>query len=801
MKMRSLLSLTIAGLLSTPVLATVITGKVTDSAGNPVAGAEVTIEGTRQIATTDSNGIYRFDDVKQSHVHLHVYSTQYIHGDNDLGEIEGDKTVDFTLTPASIENIVVTATALQSSVLESVTPVSVIGAEQLRKIEAPTLGETLKNTPGVQSTYFGPVSSSPIIRGNDGPRVKIVQNGLDVSDVSRVGPDHNVAATMASATQVEVLRGPATLQYGSGAIGGVVNVVDKRIAQYQVEGVEGEAELSYSTVDNGKYARGDVTGGSGNFVWHIDGFSRNTDDTEIPGYASVDPDEDDAKGVIESTSMETSDITAGLSYVADEGYFGFAVEQLDNRYGVPGHSHEHEEEEHDEAEEEGHSEEEGVLLDVDMTRYQAAGEWHSPIRGLTNVKFAAAYTDYQHVEIEDGEPGTEFSNKSSDIRASFYHEEVQGWHGVFGIQYQHGDYESVGEEAFTPANTSSNYALYLIEQKKLGDVTFELGGRIEYSEYDVQDSEIELEVLHDEDEHEDDHDEDHEEHATSFTFKQYDFTSTSLSAGINWEYTEGQSVAATLSRSERAPSAQEMFSAGQHLATQSYELGLVFDMDDEGHIHDDLRDVEKEVSTNLDLTFRKFTGDWGYTVSFFYNQADDYIYQINTGLLALSEAHDHEEEAHEDEDEEGTPIYYFQQGDADIWGIEAEAYYDINPSLRVSMFSDYIDAEVDDGNLPRTPPMRFGTTLSYESDGLSADVGVTWYDDQDDVTSFETTTDGYTLLDANVQYEFSSQGVDWVVFAKGNNLTDEEARVHTSYLKDLAPLPGRNLTLGVRALF
>ena len=214
MKMRSLLSLTIAGLLSSPSFATVISGKVTDVSGQPVEGAEVSIEGTRRVVTTDENGVYSFNDVKQTHVHLHVFSSQYIHGDNDLGEIVGDKTVDFSLTPSSVENIVVTATALQSSVLESVTPVTVIGAERLRRIEAPTLGETLKNTPGVQSTYFGPVSSSPIIRGNDGPRVKIVQNGLDVSDVSRVGPDHNVTSNLASATQVEVLRGPATLQYG-----------------------------------------------------------------------------------------------------------------------------------------------------------------------------------------------------------------------------------------------------------------------------------------------------------------------------------------------------------------------------------------------------------------------------------------------------------------------------------------------------------------------------------------------------------------------------------------------------------
>ncbi|WP_278385165.1 TonB-dependent receptor [Alteromonas mediterranea] len=819
MKMRSLLSLSIAGLLSAPVYATTVTGKVTDTAGQPVAGAEVKIEGSRRVAFTDENGVYRFDDVKQPHIHLHVYSSNFIHGDNDLGDVDTDQNVDFVLKPASVENIVVTANALQSSVLESVTPVTVIGAEKLRKIEAPTLGETLKNAPGVHSTYFGPVSSSPVIRGNDGPRVKIVQNGLDVSDVSRVGPDHNVATSLASATQVEVLRGPATLQYGSGAIGGVVNVVDKRIPQYQLDGVEGEAETSYSTVNNGSYTRADVTGGSGNIVWHVDGFYRDTDNADIPGFASIDPSEDEPNGELESSAMETRNVVAGLSYVAEEGYFGFAVEQLDNEYGVPGHGHEDEHDEHDEEhdeldgnhEDEEHEGGEGVLLDVDMTRYQAAGEWHSPIQGLTNLKFAAAYTDYQHAEIEDGEPGTVFTNESSDIRLSAYHEEVNGWHGVFGVQFNHSDYNAVGEEAFTPGNTTSSYALYVIEQKNVGDVTFELGGRLERTTLDADASEIELEVLqeaHEGEEHDEDHEgEEHEEHAVAFTFPDYDFTSVSLSAGANWEYQEGHSIAVTLSRSERAPSQQELFSAGQHLATQSYEVGLVFDMDDEGHIEETLKGVKEEVSTNLDLTFRKFTGDWGYSVSFFYNQADDYIYQTSTGLIALTEHEEHDEdEAVEEEhdehgNEEGLPVYYFQQADADIWGFEAETYVDLSDSLRLTVFGDYIRAEVEDDNLPRTPPMRFGSELSYVNDGLSADVGFTWYDEQNNVASFETTTDGYTLVNASVQYEFATQNIDWVVFARGDNLTDEEARVHTSFLKDQAPLPGRNFTMGVRALF
>ena len=810
MKMRSLLSLSLAGLIVAPVYATTVTGKVTDTSGQPVAGAEVKIEGTRRVAYTDNDGVYRFDDVKQPHIHLHVYSANYIHGDNDLGDVTSDQQVDFVLQPSSVENIVVTANALQSSVLESVTPVTVIGAEKLRKIEAPTLGETLKNAPGVHSTYFGPVSSSPVIRGNDGPRVKVVQNGLDVSDVSRVGPDHNVATTLSSATQVEVLRGPATLQYGSGAIGGVVNVVDKRIPQYQIDGVEGEAETSYSTVNEGSYTRADITGGSGNIVWHVDGFYRDTDNTDIPGYASIDPDEDEPNGVLESSAMETRDIVAGLSYVAEEGYLGFAVEQLDNKYGVPGHSHGHAEEHDEDESDEEHAEHsaEGVLLDVDMTRYQAAGEWHSPVRGLTNVKFAAAYTDYQHAEIEDGEPGTVFTNESSDIRLSAFHEEVNGWHGVFGLQFNHSDYNAVGEEAFTPANTTSSYAVYIVEQKNVGDVTFELGGRLERTTLDADTSEVELEVHHeehDDEEHDEEHEgEEHEEHAVAFNFPDYDFTSLSLSAGANWEYQEGHSIAVTLSRSERAPSQQEVFSAGQHLATQSYEVGLVFDMDEEGHIEETLKGVKEEVSTNLDITFRKFTGSWGYSASFFYNQADDYVYQTSTGLIALSEHEDHEEEAleeHEEHSEEGLPVYYFQQADADIWGFEAETYVDLTDTLRLTVFGDYIRAEIEGGNLPRTPPMRLGSELSYVNDGLSADVGFTWYDSQNDVASYETSTDGYTLVNASIQYEFGARGIDWVLFARGENLTDEEARVHTSFLKDQAPLPGRNFTMGVRALF
>lgn len=793
--------------------ATTIKGKVTNETGKAVVGAEVRIEGAKQVTFTDAQGNYEFTGVQVPHVHLHVYSPDYVHGDNDLGDISSDQVADFVLTPVSVENIVVTASVLGSSVLESVTPVSVIDEYKLRKIQAETLGETLKNTPGVHSTYFGPVASSPVIRGNDGPRVKIVQNGLDVSDVSRIGPDHNVAANSTSATQVEVLRGPATLQYGSGAIGGVVNVVDNRIPREVPTTLEGDVEANYATVNDGKFGRFNLNGGQNNIAFHVDGFKRKTDNADIPGYASVMPDEDEQPGTLESSAMDTTNITAGLSLVDEEGYFGFSVEKLDNFYGVPGHSHHHEEEHEGETEEEHaeHAGEEGTNLDVDMTRYQAAGEWYSPFKGISSVKFGAAYTDYEHVEIEDGQVGTRFTNQGSDIRLAATHADIDAWHGVFGLQYHNSDYTAEGEEAYTPPTETESMALFLVEQKKFGSVILELGGRLERTTYNADSIDFELEVAEHEEEHhaeeeghEDEHE--HEEHALAFNFDEYAFTSSSLSAGVNWAYIPGYSVALTLSRNERAPSMQELFSAGQHLATQTFEVGLVYDMDEAGEVSENLRSVKEEVSNNIDLTFRKFSGDSGYTLSFFYNQADDYIYQSATGLTALSHAHEEEEdgvdeiEAHDEHAEEGTPVYYFNQDDATIYGMEAEGFVDLNLNWRVSVFGDYIRAKIDTDNLPRIPPLRLGSTISYEGEALSSELSVVWYDEQTKTTVYETPTEGYTLVNASVDYRVSDTQ-DWTVYVRANNLFDEEARVHTSFLKDQAPLPGRNFTLGTRFSF
>lgn len=887
MKKHILSTLVSAALFTSSGLsAATVTGKVTDNNGNPIAGAIITMEGSSARIVTDANGQYRIDNAPDAHVHLHVYSENHIHGDIELTNISDGHVENFVLEAAIIDNITVTATALRSSVLESTVPVSVLSGEALKKNQAATLGETLQNMAGVHSTYFGPVASSPIIRGTEGPRVKIVQNGLDSSDASRVGPDHNVAVDAANAHQIEVLRGPATLQYGSGAIGGVVNIVDNRIPAYVPGAFEGEAEVRFDSVSDEEFARVDFTGGSGNVAFHFDAFDRHTENYDIPGFAETDPDEDETPGTLEDSGSDTSSFTGGLSYVGDKGYFGFSYQQLDNLYGVPGHSHahgdEHEEDEHhDEHEEDdhhddGHSEaDEGVLLDVDMKRYQLAGEWFSPLKGISKINYASGFTDYTHVELEEGAIGTTFSNETAEHRISIEHESINGWHGVFGFHQSSVDYSADGLEAFTPPSNTDTFALFLVEEKKFGDLTLQLGARYESSDVDPIDNFTvdffaEEEGHHDDDGHDDDghddehhddeahgedehhdeegHDDDshdehdhdehshedhsHEDHIQTFNLEEQSYSSLSLSAGLNWLYQKDASVALSLSHSERAPSHQELFSAGNHIATRTYDLGAMFTLDDHNELMLNPNNVEEEVSTNLDLTFRKFGSDWGYTVSFFYNQVDDYLYQVDTGLIAeAAHAHDehdeahhdeeegHEEEGHEEEhhadeedhhedehghEEEGNPVFLFQQQDADFYGVEAEFHSKLNDNFTLQLFGDVVRARLDSGanrNLPRIPPMKLGAELDFEYDNWYGDIGVTWYDNQTRVSEFETPTDSYTLVDMSVNYRKAYEGVDWVFYLRGKNLTDEEARVHTSFLKDLAPLPGRSIALGVRAEF
>ena len=785
-------------LLASPsALAQTLSGTVTNAAGRPLANATVEIEALKRVTSTNELGEFTFSNVKEGDYTLHIFASGFAHL-HEHAQVQSDNAegANFVLARSAIEVIDVHATPMHLSVMESATPVSVLSGETLRRQQAATLGDTLEKLPGVQSNFHGNVASTPIIRGLSGPRVLITQNGLDVSDVSRVGPDHAVASEASTAKQIEVLRGPATLFFGSGAIGGVVNVVDQRVPTSTE--TRGEFVLETQTVNDQKLGTFNVTTGVDNIAFYADGFYRDSNDYETP----VAPDIDDPDGahVVENSNEESSGFTLGSSYLFDQGYVGVAVERFEREYGVPGHSH---------------GGDTSVFADLEQTKYQLLGEYNFTNDFLQSVHFRAGYTDYEHAEVEGGLVGTTFSNETEELRVELLHKPMAGWRGGISLHYKGSDVFAQGEEAFTPPSEMEMFAVALMEERHFGDFLVQLGARAESVTLDASSVLLpELDAHEHDDEHDhDEHAHDEHEHEGSEFVRQFavdqEFTPISLSAGVVYTINESYNVGVSLSRSERAPSASELLSFGPHIGTRTYEIGALFDLSEEGEFVLSQTAIDLETANNIDLTFRKTQGDVGFVFNAFYNQVDNYYFQEETGLFAESgHDHDHGEEGHgeeehsEDEHSDELPVYLFGSADAILHGFELQVAWQTTDNLKLDFFADYVKARLKDGGaLPRTSPMRVGSHVAYTLDNIRADLDITYFAKQDDISTFETETDGYTLVDASITYDIPLGDIDLSVYLSGENLTDEEARVHTSFLKDIAPRPGRNFAFGVRGYF
>jgi len=831
----SAMALSLSGLFSQAAIAESVSGVVLDEQGKPVAAARVSLVGSNNVVLTDAAGQFSLPVNMQRkavrRAELHVEAEQFSHRNQQFEvPVNGLRDAQIRLTSTLLEVIDVKASPLHASLTESALPVSVLSGEALRLQQAATLGDTLKHQVGVHTNFYGSVASSPIIRGLDGPRVLITQNGLDAGDASRVGPDHSVASEAGTAEQIEVLRGPATLFYGSGAIGGVVNVVDERIptradskASWQLERASVNNEKAASVAGQTSVLKLD----SGELALYADAFYREQDNYRIPGIADLDDADAVKGGRVANTDGETSGGTFGASYLLSNGYVGLSVGRLERQYGIPGHSHGHADEHDDEhgaeldhadaAEEHAHDAER-VYADLTQDRFQLQSSLHfDGLLQTLNTRFG--YTDYQHAEIESGVVGTTFKNRSEELRLELLHRDYLHWRGGFSVHYKQNDFAAVGDEAFTPPNSTEMLALGWMEERHFGPVLVQLGARTERVTIKARDVLLPQLALHGHDEHDD---EDHDEHADDqdhdhqadqvirrFAVDQ-NFKPYSVSAGAVWEFQEGYNLALSLSRSGRAPAASELLSFGPHIGTRAYEVGALFALTENDHHEAEFSlnqaPIELEVANNIDLTFRKFSGDVAIVLNAFYNQVDNYYYQDATGLLA-GDGHDHAEHADESElahDEHAgeLPVYLFRAADARLHGAEAQVIWQFAPDWRWQNQLDWVRARlVSGGDLPRTPPLRFSSELSWQGESVSADLRFTRYSKQDRVGALETATDGYNLVDASVSYYFDLGEQRLSAYLKGDNLTDQEARVHTSFLKNQTPLPGRSLTVGIRGEF
>ncbi|MBK8186440.1 MAG: TonB-dependent receptor [Cellvibrio sp.] len=776
---KTLLSLAILG-LSSHALAQV-QGVVSDPQGHPIANASVEVLGTQLRTRTNEKGEFNLPKARGKEIELHIEADDFAHGSF---HVQPGSSQNFVLKTSVIETVNVIGLPLHSSNLESAHPVNVITLDELRDQQSSSLGETLKYEVGIHSSYFSSNSASPIIRGLDGPRVLITQNGLDASDASRVGPDHAVSTETSYAQQVEVLRGPATLFYGSGAIGGVVNVVDDRIPK--AADTYGEWRLENQSVADDKLISASGNTGLGNFGLHADGFWRDADDYKIPGPAEAEHDHEEEEGHEDNSRLvnswtEASGGNIGGSYLGENGFIGASIGHIDRQYGIPGH---------------GHGEELiDVYADITQDRIQLHGKTDLNSNWFSSTGFSAGYTDYEHAEIEGDEVGTTFKNETSELRWEVFHHAISDWRGALSFHYKHSDFEAVGEEAFTPPSETETFALGFMEERHINSVLLQVSGRIEQVNITAENFQADL------------NDPDAAEKFLSVFSVDHESTPVSFSTGAVWDFTLGYNTGISFTHAQRSPAASELFSFGPHIGSGLYEVGYLMEVQTNEHdeFYFALNDsnIELEKSNNLDLSLRKHSGNFGFVLNAFVNQVDNFYYLNNSGFIKeLEHHHDHEEEDHEDtghEEEVEMPVFIYQSADVDLWGYEAEAVWKINPDFELTFKTDSTRAEVDESShLPRIPPRRYSISGEYEKNQWRIQLTAQHYTSQNRITELETPTDSYSTLDMILSYSFMP---DVQLFVKGYNLTDEYARVHSSFLKDKAPLPARNIAVGISGRF
>ncbi len=650
-------------------------------------------------------------------------------------------------TPAvTLEPITVTASPLGQEELHIAQPVRVLRGEELRRRQGLTLGETLSRELGVTASDFGVGSSRPVIRGLGGSRVRVLEGGIGSLDVSNLSPDHAVSIDPLQADQIEILKGPATLLYGSGAIGGVVNVVNRRIPTELFTRPEGVLNFRYDAATGEFSGGGRVEAGYQNVAAHIDGLRRSTSGYDIPGFGSLNPPPEETSGTLRNSDLDTENIAGGASYVGDRGYLGFSVAHFATNYGIP-----------------GSGAEAGARIDLDQLRYDISGELKNPVPGFSKAKFKLGHNDYQHQESEGtGEVATTFLNDAYEGRIELTHNPFMEWRGVVGVQVQHQDFVASGAEALTPPVLAKSIGVFAVEER---DWHFELGGRFENTDYDADEGQPDV---------------DHQLY--------------SLSAGTIWNFHKGYAASFNFTRAERAPSIEEHYNNGPHLATRSFERGSA--------------DLGKETANNFDLSLRKTSGPWTWRVNLFANHIEDFIYTRNVdengdGVADRVNAEGEPVAAGED----GLQVLDFVQGDALFLGTEVETRLRLLQSkvygnLDARVFFDYVSGRLTQGeDLPRITPPRFGGSLDYENGPWRSSFEVQRVENQNQTAPLETPTDGYTLVDLGVGYTLKSKPADLNIAVRGTNLLNEDIRRHTSFIKDIAPLPGRSVSLSLQLNF
>jgi len=628
-----------------------------------------------------------------------------------------------TPTTITLPPLEVTGVPQARTIDDVATPASVLAGQNLELRRAATLGETVKDLPGITTSHFGAGASRPIIRGFDGPRVRVLNDGVDTLDAATVSPDHAVTIDPFGARQIEILRGPATLLYGGGAIGGVVNVIDSRIpTAVPSRGYQGETGLRFSSSAEEIAGFLGFTVGHGNIAARVEGTVRNAED-----YHTAQAFGDPLSRRVRNSFNNGFNFSAGTSWVDNWGYVGAAYSEYRSQYGLPNEA--------------------SVLINMRTQRLDVRGEVREPFNGVEKIRFRLANVWYQHQEVESSAIMTTFFNHAFDGRVEVIHRLFDGLRGVAGVQAQRRDFTATGEEAYVPPTLTRSFGLFLIERYSFSQFHIEGGLR-----YDWQ----------------------HIQPSGDRQSRGHQGFSASISG--TWDFMPGYSATIGFSRSQRLPTAEELYANGAHVATGQFEVGDV--------------NLGRETSYNLELGVRKKTGALQFGANLYRNVVNGFIFQFDTG-----------------ETRDDRRVVNFRQADAEFYGLEADVKYAVHDNIDVSVFGDYVRGRLTGGNnLPRIPPGRLGARIDarHELGAGSLSGFVQFYHafGQSQVAPNETATPGYNMLDIGVAWNGQFNPINtWQVYLRANNLLNQRAIAHTSFIKNSAPLPGINVTAGTRFTF
>ena len=631
----------------------------------------------------------------------------------------------------NLEAIEVSHQGTSNTLVDFVPSVTTLKKNELRKRGEVSLGDMLRSEPGVQSSSFGPNASRPIIRGLEGDRIRVLQNGLGVLDASSQSVDHAVPVDTLVIDSVEIVRGPMSMLYGSSAVGGVVNVNTNRIHSVFEDGVISELQLQGDSSQNalGTSAKMDI--GRKNWMFHVDGGYRNANDLRIPdkqksSRSDAAAAEFTARNKLPNSESVQKSAAIGASRIFSEGYAGVSYYFFDNLYGTVA--------------------EEAVDIRMKQNRVEFHGEYKFEKDFLKNVRLKTAQSDYAHKEIEGGEVGTTFFNEGNETRLEFL--TLAGdVKGISGIQTQNFIFKAIGEEAFLPTSRNSSSALFTLQEVTVGDDTFSLGGRAENSHIHIQ----------------------------SAGGKQRNLNGFGSSLGYRHQFTPDLNLNLSLSYSERLPNAQELFASGAHLATGIFEQGA--------------DDLEKERAYALELGVKYQTEDDLLSFTVFTQKFEDYITLLNSAIQ---------------DTDSGFEIYNYDQVDAVFYGFELDAKKKLGASPFNLIFrEDLVRAKnTDDGaNLPRISAPRSTVGIEWLKDKVVVDLEAQHHWQQTKTAPNEKRTDDFTLVNAGVTYDLIKSSVRYSFFGRIKNILNEEARVHTSMLKEIAPLTARHMVAGVQVTY